>query len=55
MLISMNSKIWQPAHTAKSTNTGFNNHGIIVLDWPATLNPEQAALSNKASGLVEAR
>ena len=42
MLISMSSKTWQPAHTAKSTNTGFNNHGIIVLDWPANspdLNP----------------
>ena len=31
-----------PAHTAKSTNTWFNDHGITVLDWPANspdLNP----------------
>ncbi|KAJ7327162.1 hypothetical protein JRQ81_016921 [Phrynocephalus forsythii] len=31
-----------PAHTAKSTKTWFNDHGIIVLDWPANspdLNP----------------
>ena len=24
-----------PAHTAKSTNTWFNHHGITGLDWPA--------------------
>ena len=24
-----------PAHTAKSPNTWFNDHGITVLDWPA--------------------
>uniref|UniRef100_A0AAQ4RR26 Tc1-like transposase DDE domain-containing protein n=1 Tax=Gasterosteus aculeatus aculeatus TaxID=481459 RepID=A0AAQ4RR26_GASAC len=24
-----------PAHTAKSTKTWFNDHGITVLDWPA--------------------
>jgi len=23
-----------PAHTAKSTKTCFNDHGITVLDWP---------------------
>jgi len=31
-----------PAHTAKSTKTWFNDHGITVLDWPANspdLNP----------------
>ena len=31
-----------PAHTAKSTNTWFNDHGITVLDWLANspdLNP----------------
>nr|ACO51862.1 Transposable element Tc1 transposase [Aquarana catesbeiana] len=31
-----------PAHTAKSINTWFNDHGITVLDWPANssdLNP----------------
>ncbi len=31
-----------PAHTAKSTKSGFNDHGVTVLDWPANspdLNP----------------
>ncbi|KAJ7344505.1 hypothetical protein JRQ81_000455 [Phrynocephalus forsythii] len=31
-----------PAHTAKSTKTWFNDHGVTVLDWPANspdLNP----------------
>ena len=31
-----------PAHTAKTTKTWFNDHGITVLDWPANspdLNP----------------
>lgn len=31
-----------PAHTAKSTKSWFNDHGITVLDWPANspdLNP----------------
>ncbi len=31
-----------PAHTAKGTKSWFNNHGVIVLDWPANspdLNP----------------
>lgn len=31
-----------PAHTAKTTKSWFNNHGITVLDWPANspdLNP----------------
>ena len=31
-----------PAHTAKSTNTWFNDHGITVVDWAANspdLNP----------------
>ncbi|KAJ8342195.1 hypothetical protein SKAU_G00321230 [Synaphobranchus kaupii] len=31
-----------PAHTARTTNTWFNNHAITVLDWPANspdLNP----------------
>ncbi|KAJ7344226.1 hypothetical protein JRQ81_000176 [Phrynocephalus forsythii] len=26
-----------PAHTAKSTKTWLNDHGITVLDWPANL------------------
>ena len=33
---------WAPAHTAKTTKTWFNDHGITVLDWPANspdLNP----------------
>ncbi len=31
-----------PAHTAKGTNSWFNDHGVTVLDWPANspdLNP----------------
>ncbi len=31
-----------PVHTAKGTKSWFNNHGVIVLDWPANspdLNP----------------
>ncbi len=31
-----------PAHTAKGTKSGFNDHGVTVLDWPANspdLNP----------------
>ncbi len=31
-----------PAHTAKSTKSWFNDHGVTVLDWPANspdLNP----------------
>ncbi len=24
-----------PAHTAKSTKSWFNDHGVGVLDWPA--------------------
>ena len=26
-----------PAHTAKGTKSWFNDHGVIVLDWPANL------------------
>ncbi len=31
-----------PAHTAKSTKSWLNDHGVCVLDWPANspdLNP----------------
>ncbi len=28
-----------PAHTAKSTNSWLNDHGVGVLDWPAN-SPE---------------
>ncbi len=33
-----------PAHTAKSTKSWLNNHGVGVLDWPANspdLNPTE--------------
>ncbi len=34
MLISFSSRTLAPAHTAKSTSTGFADHYITVLDWP---------------------
>ncbi len=39
MLISFSSRIW---HTAKSTKSWLNDHGVGVFDWPANspdLNP----------------
>ncbi len=33
-----------PAHTAKSTKSWLNDHGVVVLDWPANspdLNPRE--------------
>ena len=36
MLISFSSRTWH-THTAKSTYSWFNDHGITVLDWPAIL------------------
>ncbi len=33
-----------PAHTAKSTTSWLNDHGVVVLDWPAKspdLNPRE--------------
>ncbi len=38
----ISSRTWQPAHTAKGTESWFNDHGVTVLDWPANspdLNP----------------
>ncbi len=35
MLISFSSRIWH-LHTAKSTKSWLNDHGVGVLDWPAT-------------------
>ncbi len=34
-----------PAHTAKSTKSWLNDHGVGVLDWPANspdLNPRES-------------
>ncbi len=42
MLISNFQQDLAPAHTAKSTNSWLNDHGVGVLDWPANspdLNP----------------
>ena len=37
-----------PAHTAKSTNTWFNDHGITVLDWLAN-SPDLSPIENLRS------
>ncbi len=42
MLISFSQQDLAPAHTAKSTISCLNDHGVGVLDWPANsldLNP----------------
>ncbi len=28
-------QVFAPAHTAKSTKSWLNDHGVVVLDWPA--------------------
>ncbi len=33
-----------PAHTAKSTKSWLNDHGVVVLDWPA--NPPDLNIEN---------
>ncbi len=34
-----------PAHTAKSTKSWLNNHGVSVLDWPAN-SPDLKTIDN---------
>ncbi|KAK3548463.1 hypothetical protein QTP70_013153 [Hemibagrus guttatus] len=44
MLISFFQQDLAPAHTAKSTKSWLNDHGVGVLDWPANsqdLNPKE--------------
>ncbi len=34
-----------PAHTAKSSKSWLNDHGVGVLDWPEAIKPAQTKLS----------
>ncbi len=34
-----------PAHTAKSSKSWLNDHGVGVLDWPEAIKPAQMKLS----------
>ncbi len=36
-----------PAHTAKSTKSWLNGHGVGVLDWPSDLNPIDSLVKRK--------
>ncbi len=36
-----------PAHTAKSTKSWLNDHGVGVLDWPSDLNPIDSLVKRK--------
>ncbi len=46
MLISFSSRIWYHAHTAKSTKTWLNDHGVgVVLDWSAN-SPDLKTIEN---------
>ncbi len=33
-----------PAHTAKSTKSWLNDHGVGVLDWPAKPEPHRESM-----------
>ncbi len=41
-----------PAHTAKSTKSWLNDHGVGVLDWPAN-SPDLNPIENLCQGFVK--
>ncbi len=41
-----------PAHTAKGTKSWFNDHGVIVLDWPAN-SPDLNPIENHLWAIVK--